>query len=83
MTETNITDKRTLFIDNKVEVLTLPELKRTINAEDIGGLQRTKPVPHFKMIEDLTSILKDAGQAPQIDHISILVVVQEQNSLNK
>jgi hypothetical protein len=65
------TAKRVLFVENKVEVLTLPELKRTINAEDIGGLRRTAPVPHFKLIDDLNDILTKAGQAPVVENIYI------------
>ena len=68
---TEITDKRVLFTENKVEVLTLPELKRTINAEDIGGLSRTKPVPHFKMVEDLLGILTESGQVPVVENMYI------------
>ena len=64
-------DKRQLFVENKTEVITLPELKRTVNAEDIGGLSRTRPVPHFKLIDDLNSILTEAGQAPVLDHMYI------------
>ena len=64
-------NKRQLFVENKTEVITLPELKRTVNAEDIGGLSRTRPVPHFKLIDDLNSILTEAGQAPVLDHMYI------------
>lgn len=63
------TTNRQLFVKERVEVLTLEELKRTVNARDIGTQSRTRPVAHFQFIEDIMKILTDAGQMPQLDHI--------------
>jgi hypothetical protein len=71
---------RQLFIDKtkKVEILTLDELKRTINAEDVGGLSRTRPVHHSRsetskegFIDDIMDILITAGYKPEIEHIYV------------
>jgi len=62
--------KRCLFIDDKkVEILNLEELKRTVNAIDMGRQTKTRPVSHFKFIEDILSILNESGHKTFIDHI--------------
>ena len=60
---------RQLFLKEKVEILTLDELKRTVNAKDMGYTSRTRPVSHFQFIEDLSRILTEAGHTFELDHI--------------
>jgi len=85
-------EKRQLFMKNeKVEILNIDELKQTINAIDFGKVSRTRPVSHFKLIEDIIEILVNAGYKPVIDHIycakssgtKIVPKVKEQFQLEK
>ena len=62
-------EKRQLFLTEKVEVLTIEELKQTVSAISFGQSHKTRPVEHYKFIEDLMGILLDAGQVPTLDHI--------------
>jgi len=65
----NVT-RRQLFMNNeRVEILTLSELKQTINAIDFGKVSKTRPVSHFTLIDDIMKILTDAGHEPVLDHI--------------
>ncbi len=49
--------KRQLFIKENVEILSLEELKRTVNAIDMGRQTKTRPVAHFQLIDDICSSL--------------------------
>lgn len=60
---------RQLFLKEKVEILTLDELKRTVNAKDMGYNSRTRPVSHYQFIEDIMTILTKAGHVIELDHI--------------
>ncbi len=62
-------EERTLFVKDKVEILTLEELKRTVSAKDMGSSSRTRPVPHFEFIDSIMEILTNAEQFPILDHI--------------
>jgi len=62
-------DKRQLFLKEKIEILTLDELKLTVNAKDMGYASRTRSVSHFQFIEDIMHILTEAGHVGELDHI--------------
>jgi len=67
-----LTPVRQLFNNKeKVEILNLEELKKTNIAW--ADLQRSKttPVAHYELIEQLMTILTEAGQAPVLDHIYV------------
>jgi hypothetical protein len=61
--------KRQLFKTEKVEILSLEELKMTVSAKDVGKTSRTRPVTHYQFIEDIMRILTEANQAPILAHI--------------
>lgn len=72
MEETNNLPVRQLFNNKeKVEILNLEELKKTNIAW--ADLQRSKttPVAHYELIQQLMTILTEAGQAPILDHIYV------------
>jgi len=85
------TTNRQLFITEKVEILTIEELKQTVSAKDMGYNSKTRPVSHFQFIEDLMRILNEAGQAPVLDHIycakssgtKIIPKIEEQYGVEK
>lgn len=62
-------DVKTLFTKEKVEIINLDELKRTVSAKDMGSASRTRPVSHFEFIDSIMAILTEAEQAPILDHI--------------
>mgnify|MGYP001595893207 CR=1 FL=1 len=63
---------RKLFTDNnKTETISLSELKRTINAEDIGGLSRTRPVTHFSFIDTLLAEVQTVNPTAEVNNIYI------------
>lgn len=63
---------RKLFTDNsKTEIISLEELKRTINAEDIGGLSRTRPVTHFSFIDSLLTEVRTVNASAEVQNIYI------------
>ena len=69
MTE-QVKEPRLLFNNKeRVEILSLEELKRTNVAHLDLQRSRTTPVAHYELIDDLMHILTEAGQEPVLDHI--------------
>jgi hypothetical protein len=67
---TNVPAIRLLFNNKeRVETLTLDELKKTNIAHADLQRSRTTPVAHYELIDTLMSILTEAGQAPVLDVI--------------
>ena len=67
--EEKVQEGRILTFDKGVEALTIQELESTVEAKQLGGLPKSRPVEHFNFFREIEDIFGTAGYKPLIEQV--------------